>query len=152
MPDRHVHAYHLAGKFAPWAGTVHNIVKFIILAVVCLKAFYFIALFQNFRHLYAGLDNSAVFLHLLCVGVGDHGSVKVSVILCVACAQDIVCGDVRKDFLDSVLVRYVLACIAGCLCQGDTCLNGGLYLLICCDHQSTCFIKSGGTLFLCFHL
>lgn len=76
-----------------------------------------IALADDLRNLNTRLDNAAIGLHLLDKGVRNHGSVKISVVLGIACAEDIVRVDVGKDLLDAVLVGDILTAVAGSLCK-----------------------------------
>ena len=148
MPDRHVKPYHIACKFAPWSGTVYNIVKFIGLSFICLKTFDFVVLYQNFRYFYTSLNGSAILLHFLCISIGDHRSVKISIVLCIACSQDVFCRNVRQDFFNTVFISNILSIVPCSLCKCDTGLDRSLYLLVGCYYQCSCLVESCSILFL----
>ena len=90
MPDRNIQSYHLACKLAPWSCTVNNHVEFVFCSIVRLKSFYLLVFYDNLCYLHAGLHYAAVLLELLCICVGDHRSVKVSVVRRIACAKNVV--------------------------------------------------------------
>ena len=151
MPDGNVQTHQLAGKAAPGTGAVHDHVEVPAGAVGSLQGHSGVTLPNDLGDLGADLDGAAVGLHLLDEGVGDHGAVKIAVVLGVAGAQDIVGVDVGQDLLDAGLVGDVLAGITSGPCQSDTGLDTLFLLLVGSHHQSAGLIEAGGTLLLLLH-
>src|SRR5699024_5913889 len=105
----------------------------------------------NFRYFYTSLNGSAILLHFLCISIGDHRSVKISIVLCIACSQDVFCRNVRQDFFNTVFISNILSIVPCSLCKCDTGLDRSLYLLVGCYYQCPCLVESCRSFFFCFH-
>ena len=90
MCDGDIQPHHLSGEPAPGASAVHDHIKIQNVSFVRLDACGFSPLGDNLGHRCADDCFPTVCLHLSDKGVGDHGPVKVAVILGVAGAQDFV--------------------------------------------------------------
>ena len=152
VPDRHIETDHLAGEAAPGARAVHDHIEVVAHTVSRLERNSRIAFTGDLGHLYSGLDDTAVGLHFLCEGIGDHRAVKVAVILGISCAEDIVGINVGQDLLNAGLVGDVLAAVASCLCQRDARLDALLLLLVRSDDERTRLVKARRTLLFLLEL
>ena len=152
MPDWHIQPYHLAGKAAPRSCTVYHNVKGIFFTICRLQSCHFISISQDFCYFHAGFDHAAVFLHLLGKCIRDHSSVKIAVVLSISSSQDVLCGDIRQDFFNTILVCNIFSCISCRFCQRDPSLDRFFHLFICSDYQRSCFVESCASWFFCFHL
>ena len=142
MPDWYVQSNHFSCNFAPWTCTVNNYIKLILCSIVSCKTFYFVIYDLNICNFHACLYSYAIFLSFFHICIGNHCSIKISVILCISCSKNIFCRNVWKDFFDTVFICNILSCISCCFCKSDSCLNNLLYFFICCYYKSSCLIKS----------
>ena len=88
VPNRNIESDEVSCEAAPWACAVYDYVVINCLAFRCLEGLSNAALCVDLYYLNSALDASSVSFHLLSECVGDHCSVEVSVILCIASTED----------------------------------------------------------------
>lgn len=133
---------HLAREAAPRPRAVHDDIISFLFAFRRRNANSCSTFYLDIRNTNTDDDGCAIRFHLAGKIIGNHRTIEVPIICRIACTDNGIRINHRKNLLDSVFIRDVFTRVTCGFCQCNTCLDAFFVFFIQCTDQRARLVKS----------